>query len=368
MGYNSIKEMMDEVADVREYIKPSSYFSATSEDDEAHNSSAVLRDVSGYIQRTSSVSNSTHMSETCDSPERRVSDSPEKPVSSSPKREADIDIGELREAFLQGAELGNCLVFSHNDIRGDNVLMTSDGVRLVDFEYSDFAEAAYDFGNLFDEVRLDYAVNEHPYFKLRGGYPSQDVQDAVLTEYVNTLLQWLDRGERNDRPTTTVAAVTSSTGRRDAHNGNYDSRSDADANEVDATAQDNDTNGVECSGDDDITKRARARMRRRGKAVFEPDRCRHHKALLRGFSDLVTRHAILANYMWAFWSLVRATQPTSYSFGFVEFAKVRFEMGAAMKKEVPSDWRQSFTRWEKSEGPSWGSSLKLTAFKRLEVR
>ena len=60
---------------------------------------------------------------------------------------------ELRQLREELEQLGSPLVFCHNDVLLDNVLLATDGggVRLIDFEYGGVNHQAFDIGNHFNE-------------------------------------------------------------------------------------------------------------------------------------------------------------------------------------------------------------------------
>ena len=65
-------------------------------------------------------------------------------------------------------ELDSPLVFSHNDLNSTNFLLNpeTDNLHLIDFEYSGFNKRAFEFGNLFNELIVNYEVDHDPYFQV----------------------------------------------------------------------------------------------------------------------------------------------------------------------------------------------------------
>jgi thiamine kinase-like enzyme len=60
------------------------------------------------------------------------------------------------------------LVFSHNDLLANNVLIRKDNGKFVfiDYEYCSFNFPIYDIANYFEESQIDYDVTEAPYFAI----------------------------------------------------------------------------------------------------------------------------------------------------------------------------------------------------------
>lgn len=58
------------------------------------------------------------------------------------------------------------VVFSHNDLLANNVLICEPGneIKFIDFEYSGYNFRTYDIGNYFAESQFDYNVTEPPFF------------------------------------------------------------------------------------------------------------------------------------------------------------------------------------------------------------
>jgi thiamine kinase-like enzyme len=57
------------------------------------------------------------------------------------------------------------LVFSHNDMLANNILILSNGkVALIDFEYASFNFPFYDLANYFEAAKVDYGIDKPPYF------------------------------------------------------------------------------------------------------------------------------------------------------------------------------------------------------------
>ncbi|EZG72976.1 choline kinase [Gregarina niphandrodes] len=54
--------------------------------------------------------------------------------------------------------------FCHNDVQENNILVSGTRIRLIDFEYSSYNYPAFDIANFFAEMRMDYCVDQHPYF------------------------------------------------------------------------------------------------------------------------------------------------------------------------------------------------------------
>ena len=70
-------------------------------------------------------------------------------------------------------------VLSHADVQENNILLTSYGLRLIDFEYSGMCYQAFDIANYFVECTIDYLHTEYPYYSVdqsRGERPAGRAQ------------------------------------------------------------------------------------------------------------------------------------------------------------------------------------------------
>jgi choline/ethanolamine kinase len=58
------------------------------------------------------------------------------------------------------------LIFSHNDLLANNVLIANDTGKyiFIDYEYSTYNYAIFDIANYFNENEIDYDKKEPPYF------------------------------------------------------------------------------------------------------------------------------------------------------------------------------------------------------------
>ena len=98
-----------------------------------------------------------------------------------------------------GDSLGWDVVFCHNDVQENNILLTPYGIRLIDFEYANFNFQFADVGNFFNEFTMDYLHSEHPIFKgTPEAYPSLELRRLFATVYLS---------EYMDRPVTDVAVL-----------------------------------------------------------------------------------------------------------------------------------------------------------------
>src|SRR5437016_1324115 len=67
------------------------------------------------------------------------------------------------------------IVFCHNDLNNSNVLINKadQSLAFIDFEYSGFNFRGYDFANFFNEMMMDYSLDNSPYFAIdHNRYPS----------------------------------------------------------------------------------------------------------------------------------------------------------------------------------------------------
>lgn len=98
----------------------------------------------------------------------------------------------LEQGFVSGSRtLGWDIVFCHNDLQENNILLTPQGLKFIDFEYANFNFQSADIGNFFDEFTMDYIHGEWPFFKFnRGDYPSEEIQRQFASVYLS---EYLDR-------------------------------------------------------------------------------------------------------------------------------------------------------------------------------
>lgn len=82
------------------------------------------------------------------------------------------------------------VVFCHNDIQEGNILLLSepqntDGLMLVDFEYSSYNYRGFDIGNHFCEWVYDYTHEEWPFYKAQPtDYPTRGQQLHFIRHYL----------------------------------------------------------------------------------------------------------------------------------------------------------------------------------------
>ncbi|KAM6215814.1 choline/ethanolamine kinase [Rhynchocyon petersi] len=82
------------------------------------------------------------------------------------------------------------VVFCHNDIQEGNILLLSeaentDGLMLVDFEYSSYNYRGFDIGNHFCEWVYDYTHEEWPFYKAKpADYPTRAQQLHFIRHYL----------------------------------------------------------------------------------------------------------------------------------------------------------------------------------------
>ena len=88
----------------------------------------------------------------------------------------------------QGLE-GWDVVFCHNDVQENNILVTPYGLRLIDFEYADFNYQLADLGNFFNEFTMDYLHDGPGGFEAKPeNYPSESVRRMFLSVYLSEYL------------------------------------------------------------------------------------------------------------------------------------------------------------------------------------
>jgi len=106
---------------------------------------------------------------------------------------AEIDAmrATLEAGFVGKPRLGWDIVFCHNDLQENNILLTAYGLRFIDFEYANFNFQSADIGNFFDEFTMDYIHSEWPFFKQNlADYPSEEIQRQFASVYLS---EYLDR-------------------------------------------------------------------------------------------------------------------------------------------------------------------------------
>lgn len=85
------------------------------------------------------------------------------------------------------------LVFSHNDLNQNNILLLhdkdlylEDRIVLIDFEYSSYNYRTFDIANHLTEWCFDYSGDEYPFFTFYADrFPSEEKQKRFLAEYIS---------------------------------------------------------------------------------------------------------------------------------------------------------------------------------------
>jgi len=104
----------------------------------------------------------------------------------------DDEVNFLKEILPKKAE---SIVFSHNDLHAQNILLLDQTQKLVliDYEYSSYNYRGYDIANFFNEATIDYSVSEYPYYTLDvNKYPS----DYDLIDFIKYYLFFFKFGGR----------------------------------------------------------------------------------------------------------------------------------------------------------------------------
>jgi len=105
---------------------------------------------------------------------------------------------KLHASSIAPNKLGYDIVFCHNDVQENNILMTPYGLRLIDFEYANFNFQSADIGNLFNEFTMDYIHDEWPFFKKDlSAYPGVETQRMFSSVYLS---EYLDQPVMLDNP------------------------------------------------------------------------------------------------------------------------------------------------------------------------
>lgn len=87
------------------------------------------------------------------------------------------------------------LVFSHNDLHQNNILLLHDSnkslderIILIDFEYCSYNYRPFDAANHLSEWCFDYCTNKYPFFSSSPDlFPSDDQQKQFLQHYITEL-------------------------------------------------------------------------------------------------------------------------------------------------------------------------------------
>jgi len=90
------------------------------------------------------------------------------------------EISFLKDILPKGKE---SVVFSHNDIHSQNILLLNQTEKLVliDYEYGSYNYRGYDIANFFNEAAIDYTYPEYPYYILdQNKYP----KDSELIDFI----------------------------------------------------------------------------------------------------------------------------------------------------------------------------------------
>lgn len=98
-----------------------------------------------------------------------------------------LQVEKLKTVIEASAGLdGWNVVFCHNDVQENNILLTPYGMRLIDFEYADFNFQNADLGNLFNEFTMDYLYEGPGGFKASPEhYPSEPVRRMFMAVYLS---------------------------------------------------------------------------------------------------------------------------------------------------------------------------------------
>lgn len=78
----------------------------------------------------------------------------------------------------------DALVFSHNDLLANNILirLIDGGINFIDFEYSAYNYRAFDIANFIVESSFDY-MNPNPPFYFIGSHPDDEVINDFIKYY-----------------------------------------------------------------------------------------------------------------------------------------------------------------------------------------
>jgi len=170
------------------------------------------------------------------------------------------------------------VVFSHNDLHSQNILLLDKTQKLVliDYEYSGYNYRGYDIANFFNEATIDYNVTEYPYYSLDlNKYPS----DSDLIDFIKYYLFFFK----------------------------FDTKK---ADELAAL------------NDEDYLK----------KFIQEHDDLEAFNAEIEEIYEEVKVCAMLSHYYWVLWSIVMSKNP-EVQFDYIHYAKKRFEVYQKLKED-----------------------------------
>lgn len=91
----------------------------------------------------------------------------------------------VHEQSAVAGRLGWDVVFCHNDVQENNILVTPYGIRLIDFEYANFNFQMADVGNFFNEFTMDYVASVWS----PENYPSLEARRLFATVYLSEYLE-----------------------------------------------------------------------------------------------------------------------------------------------------------------------------------
>jgi len=98
-------------------------------------------------------------------------------------------LDEKEISFLKGIlpTSAESVVFSHNDLHAQNVLVLKKNQKLllIDYEYSNYNYRGYDIANFFNESVFDYNSDVHPYYLSdETKFPSDDEMREFIQYYL----------------------------------------------------------------------------------------------------------------------------------------------------------------------------------------
>ncbi|CAD8158434.1 unnamed protein product [Paramecium pentaurelia] len=89
--------------------------------------------------------------------------------------------------FLQSVLPKDDIVFSHNDLLANNILLIPpnfDKVVFIDFEYSSYNFRGFDIANYFNESQFSYLNPNPPYFYIEEGMIDEDILKDFVKVYI----------------------------------------------------------------------------------------------------------------------------------------------------------------------------------------
>jgi len=84
--------------------------------------------------------------------------------------------------------IGSPVVFCHNDLSVNNILMLPNKLMAIDYEFSCYNYRGFDFGLYFSEAAFNNHSSKYPYFEFDfEKYPNKDQQLNFVRSYIDKI-------------------------------------------------------------------------------------------------------------------------------------------------------------------------------------